>query len=144
MRVYATQVREVVGILTVKDGMSLADREPLIAAKIAELQSLADDKTCTAMAKMMTSFQVGLFAAAELMDHPHDNLNLERWFHHQKSDKRRKRIAKTGERHSVSYPWAILRSATPFSSSVATSAQGNRHRQSPAPQMFQVPEPRRR
>jgi len=41
------------------------------------------------MAKMMTSFQVGLFAGAELTDYPHDNLNLERWFRLPKSHERR-------------------------------------------------------
>jgi len=82
-------VREVVSIRTVEDGMSLADREPLFAAKITELQSFADDKTYHAMAKMMTSFRVGLFAGAELTDYPHDNLNLERWFRLPKSHERR-------------------------------------------------------
>jgi len=41
------------------------------------------------MAKMMTSFQVGLFAGAELTDYPHDNPNLERWFRLPKSHERR-------------------------------------------------------
>ena len=89
VRSYTAQVREVVAILTVEEGMSLADREPLFAAKTAELQSLAEDKTYNAMAKMMTSFQVGLFAGAELTDYPHDNLNLERWFRLPKSHERR-------------------------------------------------------
>ncbi len=89
VRGYTAQVREVVGILTVEDGMSLADREPLFAAKTAELQSFANDKTYNAMAKLMTSFQVGLFAGAQLTDYPHDNLNLERWFRLPKSHERR-------------------------------------------------------
>ena len=38
---------------------------------------------------MMTSFQVGLFAGADLTDYPHDNLNLERWFRLPKSHERR-------------------------------------------------------
>lgn len=89
VRVYTAHVREVVEIVTVEDGMSLADREPRFAAKIAELQSFVDDKTYNAMAKMMTSFQVGLFAGAALTDYPHDNLNLERWFRLPKSHERR-------------------------------------------------------
>jgi len=89
VRGYTAQVREVVKVLTVEDGMSLADREPLLAAKIAELQSFADDKICHAMAKMMTSFHVGLFAGAELSDYSHDNLDLERWFRLPKSHERR-------------------------------------------------------
>ena len=89
VRGYPAQVREVVEILTVEDGMSLADQEPLFAAKTAELESLSNDKTYNAMAKMMKSFQVGLFAGAELTDYPHDNLNLERWFRLPKSHERR-------------------------------------------------------
>ena len=89
MRGYTAQVREVVEILTVEDGMSLADREPLFAAKTAELQSFSNDKTYTDMAKMMKSFQVGLFAGSQLTDYPHDNLNLERWFRLPKSHERR-------------------------------------------------------
>jgi len=89
VRSYTAQVREVVAILAVKEGMSLDDREPLFAAKIIELQSFADDKTYHAMAKMMASFQVGLFAGAELTDYHHDNLNLERWFCLPKSHERR-------------------------------------------------------
>jgi len=89
VRGYPAQVREVVEILTVEDGISLADQEPLFAAKTAELESLADYKTYNAMAKMMKSFQVGLFAGAELTDYPHDNLNLERWFRLPKSHERR-------------------------------------------------------
>jgi len=89
VRGYAAQVREVVEILTVEEGLSLADREPLFAAKTAELQSFSDDKTYNAMAKMRTSFQVGLFAGAQLTDDPHDNLNLERWFRLPKSHERR-------------------------------------------------------
>ena len=68
-----------VGILTVEDAVSLADRAPLFEAKTAELESFSNDKTYNAMAKMMTSFQVGLFAGTELTAYPHDNLHLGRW-----------------------------------------------------------------
>ncbi len=78
-----------VEILTVEDGLSLADRGPLFAAKIVEFQSLCDDKIYNTMAKLMTSFQVGLFAGAQLTDYPHDNLDLERWFRLPKSHERR-------------------------------------------------------
>ena len=89
VRGYTAHVREVIEILTVEDGALLADREPLFEAKIAELQSFSDDKIHHDMAKMMTSFQPGLFAGAELTDYPHDNLNLERWFRLPKSHERR-------------------------------------------------------
>lgn len=89
VRAYTAHVREVVEILTVDDGASLADRESLFESKIAELQSFPDDKTYNDMVKMMTSFQVGLFAGSGLSDYPHDNLNLERWFRLPKSHERR-------------------------------------------------------
>lgn len=89
VRGYTDQVREVVEILTVQEGASLVGREPLFAAKLAELQSLCDDKIYHSMAKMMTSFQVGLFAGADLTDYPHDNLDIERWFRGPKSHERR-------------------------------------------------------
>ncbi len=89
VRAYTAQVREVVDILTAEDGASLTDREPFFEAKIAEFQSFPDDKTYNDMAKIMTSFQVGLFAGAELTAYPHDNLDLERWFRLPKSHERR-------------------------------------------------------
>jgi hypothetical protein len=89
VRSYTAQVREVVDIMNVEDGASLAGREPLFTAKIVELQSLANDKICAAMAKVMASFQVGLFAGAELTEYPRDNLDLERWFRSPKSHERR-------------------------------------------------------
>lgn len=89
VRGYTDQVREVVEILTLEDGASLAGREPLFAAKLAEFQSFPDDKIYHGMAKMMTSFQVGLFAGTERTDDPHDNLDLERWFRLPKSHERR-------------------------------------------------------
>jgi hypothetical protein len=89
VRAYTDQVREVVDIMTVEDGSSLAEREPLFTLKIAELQASPDDKIHAGMAKVMLAFQVGLFAGAELKDHPYDNLDLERWFRLPKSHERR-------------------------------------------------------
>jgi hypothetical protein len=89
VRSYTAKVREVMDIMNVEDGSSLVDREPLFTAKIAELQSIANDKICAAMARVMTSFQVGLFAGAELAEYPRDNLDLERWFRSPKSHERR-------------------------------------------------------
>ena len=89
VRGYTDQVREVVQILTVEDGSTLGEQEPLFAAKIEEFQSFSEDKTFQAMAKVMASFQVGLFAGSDLTDYPHDNLDLERWFRLPKSHERR-------------------------------------------------------
>ena len=60
-------------------GSSLVDREPLFVAKIAELQASPEDKISVGMAKVMTSFQVGLFAGTELKDYPNDNLDDPVW-----------------------------------------------------------------
>jgi len=89
VRAYTAHVRQVMDILNVEDGSSLAERQPLFMAKLAELQTLVDDKMYAAMAKVMNSFQVGLFAGAELTDFPRDNLDLERWFRLPKSHERR-------------------------------------------------------
>ena len=89
VRAYTAHVCDVMEILSVDEGASLAGRESLFAAKLAEFQSLADDKVYHAMAKMMASFQVGLFAGADLADYPQDNLDIERWFRAPKSHERR-------------------------------------------------------
>ena len=86
---YTAHVREVMDLMNVEDGSSLADREPLFTAKIAELQAIGNDEVYVAMAKVMTSFQVGLFAGADQTEHPRDNLDLERWFRLPKSHERR-------------------------------------------------------
>jgi hypothetical protein len=89
VRAYTVHVREVVEILTVDEGASLVGRESLFAAKFAELQSFPDDKIYHGMAKMMTSFQAGLFAGTDLAGYPQDNLDIERWFRGPKSHERR-------------------------------------------------------
>jgi hypothetical protein len=89
VRNYTAHVRVVMDLLKAEEGKSRIEQEPLYAAKIVELQSLADDKTYAAMAKVMKSFKAGLFAGAELTDYSHDNLSLERWFRLPKSHERR-------------------------------------------------------
>ena len=89
VRGYTDHVREVVEILSVEEGGSLSGREPLFAAKRAEFESLADDSIYHSMAKMMASFEAGLFAGIELTAYPYDNLDIERWFRGPKSHERR-------------------------------------------------------
>ena len=89
VRAYTARVREVIDIVNMEDGSPLVERKPLFTAKIAEFQTFPDDTTCVAMAKVMRSFQVGLFAAPELTEYPRDNLDLERWFRLPKSHERR-------------------------------------------------------
>ena len=48
-----------------------------------------DDVVYSHFAKVITSFQPGLFAGAEMTSHPRDNLDLERWFRSPKSHERR-------------------------------------------------------
>ena len=56
---------------------------------IEALQCFADDVVYSHFAKVMTSFQPGLFAGADMTSHPRDNLDLERWFRSPKSHERR-------------------------------------------------------
>ncbi len=89
VRSYTDQVREVMDILNTEEGTPLAEREPLFAAKLAEFQQTPSDPILSHLAKVMTSFRVGLFAGAQLTSHPRDNLHLERWFRLPKSHERR-------------------------------------------------------
>lgn len=89
VRGYTDQVRQVMDILNTEEGPPLTEREPLFAAKLAEFQQSPSDPILSHLSKVMTSFQVGLFAGAELTSHPRDNLHLERWFRLPKSHERR-------------------------------------------------------
>ena len=76
-------------LLTDEDGPPLAERESRFAAKIEAFRCLAKDTVYAHFAKVMTSFQPGLFAGAAMTLHPRDNLDLERWFGFPKSYQRR-------------------------------------------------------
>ena len=89
VREYTAHVRTVMDILKVQESKFRTEQEPLFAAEIVELQSFADKQTYATMAKVMNSFQAGLFAGANLTAYPHDNLGLERWFRLPKSHERR-------------------------------------------------------
>lgn len=86
---YTEQVRQVMDLLTDEDGPPLAERESQFAAKIEAFRRLAEDMVYMHFAKIMTSFQPGLFAGAGMTLHPRDNLDLERWFRFPKSHQRR-------------------------------------------------------
>jgi len=88
VREYTDHVRQVMDLLTDQDGPPLAERESQFAAKIAAFQCFADDVVYSHFAKVMTSFQPGLFAGADMTSHPRDNLDLERWFRSPKSHER--------------------------------------------------------
>ncbi len=89
VREYTGQVRQVMDLLTDEDGPPLTERESQFAAKIEAFQCFADDVVYVHFAKVMTSFQPGLFAGADMTSHPRDNLDLERWFRSPKSHERR-------------------------------------------------------
>lgn len=86
---YTEQVREVMDLLTALDEPLLAERAAEFVAKMKEFQDLADDAVFSHFAKIMKSFQVGLFAGPKLALYPRDNLDLERWFRSPKSHERR-------------------------------------------------------
>jgi hypothetical protein len=67
----------------------VANRESQFMAKIDEFKSSPGDKIYSHFAKVMASFQVGLFAGPEIGLYPRDNLELERWFRLPKSHERR-------------------------------------------------------
>lgn len=89
VREYTDQVRQVMDLLTDQDGPLLAKRESQFAAKIEAFECFEDDVVYSHFAKVMTSFQPGLFAAADMTLYPRDNLDLERWFRSPKSHERR-------------------------------------------------------
>ena len=82
---YTEQVRQVMDLLTDPNEPLLAERETEFVAKMKEFQNHADDAVFSHFAKIMKSFQVGLFAGPKLTSYPRDNLDLERWFRSPKS-----------------------------------------------------------
>jgi hypothetical protein len=89
VRAYTDHVCQVMDLLTDPDGLALAARQSQFVAKIEAFQQFPDDAVYSHFAKTMVSFQPGLFAGADLTCHPHDNLDLERWFRSPKSHERR-------------------------------------------------------
>jgi hypothetical protein len=88
VREYTDHVRQVMDLLADPAGTPLAERESQFAAKIEAFQGFTDDVVCAHFAKVMASFQPGLFAGADMTSHPRDNLDLERWFRSPKSHER--------------------------------------------------------
>lgn len=89
VRGYTDQVRQVMDLLADANGPSQAEREFRFAKKIEAFQYSATDVVYSHFAKVMTSFQGGLFAGAGMTSYPRDNLDLERWFRQPKSHERR-------------------------------------------------------
>jgi hypothetical protein len=89
VRQYTDQVRQVMDLMSPDNNPSVANRESQFMAKIDEFKSSPGDKIYSHFAKVMASFQVGLFAGPEIGLYPRDNLELERWFRLPKSHERR-------------------------------------------------------
>jgi len=89
VREYTDHVRQVMDLLTDENGPPLAERETQFATKIKAYQRLARDGVYSHFAKVMLSFQPGLFAGVDMTSYPRDNLDLERWFRQPKSHERR-------------------------------------------------------
>ena len=89
VRKYTEHVRQVMDLMNAVNGQRVADKEPRFTVKIDEFERLPSDKVYSHFAKVMASFQVGLFAGAEIASSLHDNLDLERWFRLPKSHERR-------------------------------------------------------
>ncbi len=89
VREYTIQVRQVMDLLTDQDGPPSAERESRFTAMIEGFRCFSNDVVYSHFAKVMTSFQPGLFAGVDITPHPRDNLDLERWFRSPKSHERR-------------------------------------------------------
>jgi hypothetical protein len=87
VRSYVDEVRAVAATLDPSRGGS-AQRETQFTALRERLQG-SQDPIQSQMARVMTSFQPGLFAGGEVLDLPQDNLDLERWFRQPKGHARR-------------------------------------------------------
>ena len=89
VREYTVQIRQVMDVLTDPDGPPPEEAQTQFAAKIDAFQDWANDAVYAHFAKVMTSFQPGLFAGADLRAQPRDNLDLEPWFRSPKAHERR-------------------------------------------------------
>ena len=85
---YAQDLQAVDGLLRPSDAASGEERE----ARFISLQQAWQSSTDAVeqhFAKMMNSFEPGVFVGGEVADFPADNLDLERWFKGPKGHERR-------------------------------------------------------
>lgn len=80
-------VRSIAAALDPAQG-GCASREARFTVLHEKLQA-SDDFVRQQMAKVLASFQPGLFAGGDAADLPQDNLDLERWFRNPKGHERR-------------------------------------------------------
>jgi hypothetical protein len=85
---YVQDLRAVHGLLKPSDEATEEEREAQFVSLWQEWESSADPIQ-QQFAKVMSSFEAGLFVGGEVADVPEDNLDLERWFKRPKGHERR-------------------------------------------------------
>lgn len=85
---YVQDLRAVHGLLKPSDEATEEEREAQFVSLWQEWESSADPMQ-QQFAKVMSSFEAGLFVGGEVADVPEDNLDLERWFKRPKGHERR-------------------------------------------------------
>ena len=85
---YVQDLRAVEGILKPNDEATGEEREAQFVALWQEWEA-SGDPIYQQFAKVMSSFEPGLFVGGEVADFPEDNLDLERWFKRPKGHERR-------------------------------------------------------
>jgi hypothetical protein len=85
---YVQDLRTVDGILKPSDEATGEEREAQFVSLWQEWEASVDPMH-QQFAKVMSSFQPGLFVGGEVTDFPEDNLDLERWFKRPKGHERR-------------------------------------------------------
>ena len=85
---YVQDLRAVHGLLKPSDEATEEEREAQFVSLWQEWESSADPIQ-QQFAKVMSSFEAGLFVGGEVADVPEDHLDLERWFKRPKGHERR-------------------------------------------------------
>jgi hypothetical protein len=85
---YVQDLRAVHGLLKPSDEATEEEREAQFVSRWQEWECSADPMQ-QQFAKVMSSFEAGLFVGSEVADVPEDNLDLERWFKRPKGHERR-------------------------------------------------------
>ena len=85
---YVQELRTVEGILKPNDEATGEEREAQFVSLWQEWEASVDP-IHPQFAKVMSSFEPGLFVGGEVADFPEDNLDLERWFKRPKGHERR-------------------------------------------------------
>jgi len=85
---YVQDLRAVDGLLRPSDEATGEEREAQFVSLWQEWEASVDPMH-QQFAKVMSSFEPGLFVGGEVADFPEDNLDLERWFKRPKGHERR-------------------------------------------------------